>query len=79
MIQMMTRLRHRSAMHEDMESALYLSFTNARAQNIIITDDIIYYEKRLNVLEMNWVLQNSDIQTDGRQDLNRDIAFHAFL
>ena len=23
-----------------------------------------YYEKRLKVLEMNWVLQNSDIQTD---------------
>ena len=37
-----------------------------------------YYEKRLNVLEMNWVLQNSDIQMDGLQDLNRDIAFHAF-
>jgi len=32
--------RHRSAMREDMESALYLWFTNARAQNIIITDDI---------------------------------------
>jgi hypothetical protein len=28
-------------MHKDMESALYLWFTNARAQNIIITDDIL--------------------------------------
>ena len=42
MIQMITpRKRHRSAMHKDMESALYLWFTNARAQNIIITDDIL--------------------------------------
>lgn len=32
---------HRSAMHEDMESALYLWFTNARTQNIIITDGIL--------------------------------------
>ena len=28
-------------MHEDMESALYLWFTNARAQNITITDGIL--------------------------------------
>ena len=42
MIQMITpRKRHRSAMHQDMESALYLWFTNARAQNIIITNDIL--------------------------------------
>ena len=42
MIQMITpRKRHRSAMHKDMESALYLCFINARAQNIIIMDDIL--------------------------------------
>ncbi|XP_033731864.1 tigger transposable element-derived protein 4-like [Pecten maximus] len=35
------RKRHRSAHHVDLESALYVWFANARAQNIPISDDIL--------------------------------------
>ncbi|XP_069101477.1 tigger transposable element-derived protein 4-like [Argopecten irradians] len=35
------RKRHRSAHHVDMESALFVWFTNARAQNIPVSDDIL--------------------------------------
>jgi len=35
------RKRHRSAHHVDMESALFMWFTNARAQNIPVSDDIL--------------------------------------
>ncbi|XP_061195739.1 tigger transposable element-derived protein 4-like [Saccostrea echinata] len=35
------RKRHRSAHHENMEDALYMWFSNARAKNIPVTDDIL--------------------------------------
>ncbi|XP_033755738.1 tigger transposable element-derived protein 6-like [Pecten maximus] len=35
------RKRHRSAQHTDMESALFVWFTNTRAQNIPVTDEIL--------------------------------------
>ena len=66
--------RQKTAKHTDLEEALFLWFSDHRAKNGIVSDDILRTKAKKNLV-LSWISLISVIQMAGFIDLNRGMAF----